>query len=217
MNADSRRRVRRARCRAAAAAARARRSRPAPRRTASSPDPARSPASARFADTGKIAGSGTIAARCWRAKRQRLRQLRLVEQIRLRHHEDQPVARRAQDPLLEELPLRRGQDLRRVQQEDRRVGARQVAVGDLGALLVDVVDARRVDDRQLVRQQRRRVGDLDVVDRRPAFACRRLAFALVLPRRQPLDGQPIRQRAPRRSACARRSRSPPSPPRARRA
>ena len=100
---------------------------------------------------------------------QRLRQLGLVEQIRLGDHEDQPVARRAQDPLLEELPLRRGQDLRRVEQEHRRVGARQVAVGDVGALLVDVVDARRVDDRQLVREQRRRVRDLDVVNGAAGF------------------------------------------------
>ena len=96
---------------------------------------------------------------------ERLGQLRLVEEIGLGHHEQQPIARRAQDPLLEELPLGGGQDLRRVEQEDRRVGARQVAVGDLGALLVDVVDAGRVDDGELVLQQRRRLGQLDVVER----------------------------------------------------
>ena len=95
---------------------------------------------------------------------ERLGQLLVVEQIGLRDHEQQPIAVRAQDALLEELALGRGQDLRRVEQEDRGVGARQVAVGDLGALLVDVVDARRVDDREVVLEQRRRVGDLDVVD-----------------------------------------------------
>ena len=88
---------------------------------------------------------------------QRLGQLGLVQQVDLGDDEDQPVARRAQDALLEELALGRGQDLRRVEQEHRRVGARQVAVGDLGALLVDVVDPGRVDQRQPVLQHGRRV------------------------------------------------------------
>jgi hypothetical protein len=42
--------------------------------------------------------------------------------------------------------------LRAVEQEQARVGARDVAVGDLGALLVDVVHARRVDERDAVLQ-----------------------------------------------------------------
>ena len=126
-----------AQVRHAARPARARRGR---RPARAWPTPGRSPARARS------------AARCLRAKRIVSASSAVVEQIGLGDHEDQPIARRAQDALLEELPLRRGQDLRGVEQEDRGVGARHVAVGDLGALLVDVVDARRVDDGQPVRE-----------------------------------------------------------------
>ena len=131
---------------------------------------------------------------------ERLGQLGVVEQVGLRDHEDQPIARRAQDALLQELALRRGQDLRRVEQKHRRVRARQVSVGDVGPLLVDVVDARRVDDRQPVGQQRRRVGDLDVVDGAGGLLVhlgrlRRLrARALLVSLGQPFDGDVIRQR-----------------------
>ena len=107
---------------------------------------------------------------------QRFGQLFFVEEIRFGHHEQQPIARRSQDPLLEKLPLRRGQDLGGIEQEDGGVGAGQIPVGDFGPLLVDVVDARGIDDGEVILQQRRGVGELHVVD----------AVALLA-----LDGQPI--------------------------
>ena len=210
---------RRARCRAAAAAARAPTVAPRCRDERLQPRPARSPASARFADTGKIAGSGTIAARCWRAKRQRLGQLGLVEQVGLGDHEDQPVARRAQDALLEELPLGRGQDLRRVEQEHRRVGARQVAVGDVGALLVDVVDARACR-RWSAGSRSSGDGwrDLDVVERRRLRRRPRALPALLRSDRcQPSTVSQSPSARARRSAPLAAFDAPASRPRARRA
>ncbi len=79
----------------------------APRRKRPSPTRLDRPASARLAETGKIAGSGTIARQVLPGEGQRLGQLRGVQQIGLGHHEQQPIAGRAQDPLLEELPLGR--------------------------------------------------------------------------------------------------------------
>ena len=86
------------------------------------------------------------------------------QQIHLAEDEDQLVLRAPQDPLLQERALRLLEHLRAVEQEQHRVGARDVAVGDLGALLVDVVDARRVDERDVVLQDLRRPADLDVRD-----------------------------------------------------
>ena len=56
------------------------------------------------------------------------------------------------------------QDLPRVEQEEHRVGARDVAVGDVGALEREVVHAWRVDEQDALLQERGGVADLEVVD-----------------------------------------------------
>jgi hypothetical protein len=51
-----------------------------------------------------------------------------------------------------------------VEQEQHRVGARHVAVGHLGPLLVEIVDAGGVDQHDVVLEQLARVAELDVGD-----------------------------------------------------
>ena len=121
---------------------------------------------------------------------QRLGQLAGVEQIGLAHHEDQTVAAGAQDPLLQELALGCGEDLPGVEQEHHRVGARNVAVGDVRALLVDVVHAGGVDHGDPVGEKRRRHPDVDVGQRIRPVGCRSRLRVLLS-----LDGEPVGQGA----------------------
>ncbi len=110
----------------------------------------------------------------------RLFQLCVVEQIGLADHEHQPIATGAQDAFLDEAAFGSREDLRGVQQEQGRIGTRYVAIGDVRALFIDVVDPRRVYDCDLLAQERRRVLDIDM---RQGF----------VGRLRTCHGQPIRQ------------------------
>ena len=86
------------------------------------------------------------------------------EQIPLGDDEDDLVARRLEELVVQEDALALLEDLPGVEQEEHRVGARDVAVRDVGALEREVVHAWRVDEEDALAQERRRVADLEVVD-----------------------------------------------------
>ncbi len=123
-----------------------------------------------------------------------LLELRRVEQILLAQHEDQLVPGAPHQPLLNERALGALEHLGAVEQEEHRVGARDVAVGDLGPRLVDVVDPRRVHQRDLVAQDLRRVAQLDVADPLGARAFQRDVVGQLL--RVDLLGAAVAQHRP---------------------
>ncbi len=87
-----------------------------------------------------------------------------VPDVALRHHEDDLVARLAEQLLLQEDALALLQRLASVEQEEHRVRARDVAVGDVGALEREVVHAGGVDEDHALAQELGRITDLEVLD-----------------------------------------------------
>ena len=88
----------------------------------------------------------------------------VVQDVPLRDDEDDLVARGLEQLVLEEAALALLEDLARVEQEEHRVGARDVAVGDVGALQRQIVHAWGVDEEDALLEQRGGVADLEVVD-----------------------------------------------------
>ena len=86
------------------------------------------------------------------------------QHVHLAEDEDQPIARALEHAAAQELALAVLERLAGVEQEHDGIGARHVAVGDLGALLVEIVDARGIDEDDVVLEQLARIAELDVRD-----------------------------------------------------
>jgi hypothetical protein len=94
---------------------------------------------------------------------QRLFLLVSVQQVHLVDDEHHLVAAAAQQLAHDELALALFQDLPGIQQEEHGVCLRNVLVGDLGARVVQVVDARGVDEDHALAQHRVRVLEVQVL------------------------------------------------------
>jgi len=87
-----------------------------------------------------------------------------VQQVHLAEHEDQAILGRLEDAAAQKLALAILERLPCIEQEHDGIGARHVAVRDLRALLVEIVDARGIDQHDVVDQQVARVAELDIRD-----------------------------------------------------
>jgi hypothetical protein len=113
---------------------------------------------------------------------ERLGLLVVAPDVALGDHEDDLVARLPEQLLLQEDALALFERLPRVEQEEHGVRARDVRVGDVGALQRQIVHPWRVDQHDALSQDLGRVADLEVGDvaRRALFgaAHRELAHGL---------------------------------------
>src|SRR4029078_2720155 len=90
--------------------------------------------------------------------------LLVVQDVPLRDDEDDLVARGLEELVLEEDALALLQDLSGIEEEQHRIGARDVAVRDVRALEREIVHAWRVDEEDALFEELRRIADLEVVD-----------------------------------------------------
>src|ERR1019366_686315 len=86
------------------------------------------------------------------------------KEVPLGDDEDDLVARRLEELVVEEDALALLQDLPRVEEEEHGVGARNVAVRDVRALEGEVVHAGCVDEENALAEERGGVADLEVID-----------------------------------------------------
>src|SRR5262249_10930544 len=87
----------------------------------------------------------------------------IVEDVPLRDDEDDLVPRRLEELVVQELALALLEDLAGVEEEEDRVGPRNVAVGDVRSLERQIVHAWRVDEQDALLEERRGVADLEEV------------------------------------------------------